>query len=282
MPAPAVMRWAAAPSCATPAVRTMRRRPGGCTAGSTGPAAPRTRTCVAASTGRPPPAEAGAAGKLVLERGLQFVQPGRGGAVARRAPVSSRRQGAPGRDLGRIGDGAALELRKLEEAEAENLEPFADRGEVILPLQRLRIVERPEPGLGILPRLVRHEGDLGGRQTVAEDMVEEEIVQLGGADPLLGRLHAALPVRGDELRRDLGVEDRLEDAVRGLVELAGLDRPADQILDQGLGHAGIDAVMAHLVADAIGGPAQGDLAEVAGADDEAGALVGEAEEIVGP
>ena len=66
------------------------------------------------------------------------------------------------------------------------------------------------------------------------------------------------------------------------VELAGLDRPADQILDQGLGDAGIDPVMAHLVADAVGRPAQRQLGEVAGADDEAAALVGEAEQIVGP
>ena len=39
--------------------------------------------------------------------------------------------------------------------------------------------------------------------------------------------------------------------------------------------------MAHLVADAVGRPAQRDLAKVAGADDEAAALVGEAEQIVG-
>ena len=85
----------------------------------------------------------------------------------------------------------------------------------------------------------------------------------------------------DQLGRDLGVEDRLQDAVGRLVELVRADRPADQILDQRLGHAGIDAIMAHLVADAVGRPAQRDLAKVAGADDEAAVLVGEPEQIVG-
>ena len=38
------------------------------------------------------------------------------------------------------------------------------------------------------------------------------------------------------------------------------DDPADQMLDQRLRHAGIDVVMAHLVADAVGAPAERELA----------------------
>src|SRR5690242_7123628 len=97
------------------------------------------------------PAMAKAAGRSrelsigsVLECGFQFLQPGSGIAVARRAPVAAGAERAAGRDLGRIGDGAALELAELEEAEQEYLQPFADRGQVIFPLQRLGIVDRPE------------------------------------------------------------------------------------------------------------------------------------------
>ena len=43
----------------------------------------------------------------------------------------------------------------------------------------------------------------------------------------------------------------------------------------------VDRVVAHLVADAIGAPAERQLGEVAGAEDEPAALVGEAEEVVG-
>src|SRR5204862_47717 len=133
----------------------------------------------------------------------------------------------------------------------------------------------------ILPRLPGEEGDLRRRQAVAKDVEEEEIVQLVGADPVLGRLNPALLVGGDELWADLGVEDGLEDGVGVVIELARADRPADEILHQRLGHAGIDAVMAHLVADPVGRPAQGNLAQIAGADDEAAMMAGEAEEKVG-
>src|SRR4051812_4034330 len=109
-----------------------------------------------------------------FERRLQLVQPSRGIAVAWCAPVAAGAKRAAGRDLGRIGDGAALVLADLEEAEEEGLQPFADRGEVIVPLQGFRIVERPEPGARVPPRLVRKEGDLGRRLPVTKDVVEEE------------------------------------------------------------------------------------------------------------
>ena len=47
-----------------------------------------------------------------------------------------------------------------------------------------------------------------------------------------------------------------------------------------LGTPGVDGVVRHLVADAVGAPAQRELGQVAGADDEAAAVVGEAEEVV--
>ena len=73
----------------------------------------------------------------------------------------------------------------------------------------------------------------------------------------------------------------VEQLAGAFVELPGGDRPADQVLDQRLGHPGVDGVVAHLVADAVGAPAERQLGEVAGADDEPAVLVGQAEQIVG-
>jgi hypothetical protein len=53
------------------------------------------------------------------------------------------------------------------------------------------------------------------------------------------------------------------------------------VLHEGLGDAGVDAVVRHLVADAIGAPAERQLGQVAGPKDDAAALVGGAEEEVG-
>src|SRR5205085_12525080 len=55
--------------------------------------------------------------------------------------------------------------------------------------------------------------------------------------------------------------------------------PPDQVLDEGLRHAGVDVVVRHLVADAVGAPAQRELGQVARADDDAAAVVREAEEV---
>ena len=69
---------------------------------------------------------------------------------------------------------------------------------------------------------------------------------------------------------------------RGLVAdvAAGCDE-ADQVLDQRLRHRGVDVVVAHLVADAVGAPAQRQFGQVAGADHDAVVVVGEPEQIVG-
>ena len=53
------------------------------------------------------------------------------------------------------------------------------------------------------------------------------------------------------------------------------------MLDQRLRHAGIDVVVRHLVADAVGAPAQRQFRQIAGADDDAVVLVGEPEQVVG-
>ena len=53
------------------------------------------------------------------------------------------------------------------------------------------------------------------------------------------------------------------------------------MLDQRLRHAGIDVVVRHLVADAVGAPAQRQLGQIAGAEHDAVVLVGQAEQVVG-
>ena len=53
------------------------------------------------------------------------------------------------------------------------------------------------------------------------------------------------------------------------------------MLDQRLRHAGIDIVVRHLVADAIGAPAERQFRQIAGAEHEAAVVVGEPEQIVG-
>src|SRR5882672_8277828 len=108
-------------------------------------------------------------GRSFLERRLQLLKPRRRSPVARRAPVAAGAQGAAGGDLGGVGAGAALVLAELEEAQQEDLEPFADRGEVVGALLAFRIVVRPLARLGVAPRAVGEEGDLGRRLARAQD-----------------------------------------------------------------------------------------------------------------
>ena len=65
-------------------------------------------------------------------------------------------------------------------------------------------------------------------------------------------------------------------------QLAALDLPADQVLDERLGDRGVDVVVGHLVAHAVGTPAQGQLGQIAGAEDDRVVEVGQAEQVAGP
>src|SRR3546814_11350742 len=57
------------------------------------------------------------------------------------------------------------------------------------------------------------------------------------------------------------------------IELLCLDCPANEMLDQRLRNAGVDAVMAHMVANAVGAPAEREFREITGAEDAAAVLV---------
>ena len=111
--------------------------------------------------------------------------------------------------------------------------------------------------------------------------MQEEVVQRVRPDPVFRALDRAVRAGGDQFGRDFGVQDRLQHGIGIAVELVGGDAPADQELDQGLGHAGIDRVVTHLVADAVGAPAERQFRKITGADDQPAALVGEAKEVVG-
>ena len=77
------------------------------------------------------------------------------------------------------------------------------------------------------------------------------------------------------------MEDRQENLADAIVKLLGGHHPADQVLHEGLGHARVDSVVAHLVAHAVGAPAQRQLGQVARAQHDAAQMVGQAEQVVG-
>src|SRR3546814_21049616 len=56
---------------------------------------------------------------------------------------------------------------------------------------------------------------------------------------------------------------------------------SSDLLDQRFGHARVDAVMAHLVADAVGAPAEREFGKIAGADHQPLMPVGEPEQVIG-
>src|SRR3546814_8870600 len=84
----------------------------------------------------------------------------------------------------------------------------------------------------------------------------------------------------DLLWRNFGSEYRIERRPGVEIERLCLDCPANEMLDQRLRNAGVDAVMAHMVANAVGAPAEREFREITGAEDEAAVLVRQAEQVI--
>ena len=107
-------------------------------------------------------------------------------------------------------------------------------------------------------------------------------MELIGADQVLGLL-ADLPLDGgQQLRRDRGIQNVLQYVVEGLVLLGVVPgKIPHQVPHQGLGDGAVDGVHAHVVA-VVGAPAQGQLTEVASADDDAAVLIGDVHQHLGP
>ena len=103
-----------------------------------------------------------------------------------------------------------------------------------------------------------------------------EVLQLVRADRAFGLLLA-----GNQLRADVGLEHAAQRPLHVLAELLRLGDPRDQVLDQRLRHARVHVVVRHVVADAVGRPAERELGEIARADDEAALLIGKAKKVAG-
>ena len=129
-----------------------------------------------------------------------------------------------------------------------------------------------------MPGAPGEEGDLRRGHAVAAEVIEIEVLQGVGAHEAF----RGLPGRArHQFGRDFGGQDVFQQGGGRRVHVAGMGHEADQVLDQRLGDPAIGVVVAHLVADAIGAPAQGQFRQVAGADDEAAIVVGQTEQIVG-
>ena len=60
-----------------------------------------------------------------------------------------------------------------------------------------------------------------------------------------------------------------EQAAGAFVKLAGGDDPAQQVLNERLGNAGVDVVVGHMIADAVSRPPQREFAQVASSQNKA-------------
>ena len=179
-------------------------------------------------------------------------QPFRRVGVAGHSPVAAGRE-ADRADLGPVGHARPLVLLAKE--------PREERAHG--PLDQL-----PRVGLGERGVLAQEE-DLLGRIAAAYGVEEDEVVQLVRAEHRLGGLLDLARGRG---RQQLGRDGRLDDREQGFPRrpLGKLvqGRVADQELHQRLGDRAIGVIHAHVVG-IVRRPAQRQLREVAGADDEA-------------
>ena len=185
------------------------------------------------------------------------------------------------RDLRAVGQRRAFELTEGEEPPGEHRQPPPDLGQRIGRPLVGRQARRPVTAIRVVPGVPGQERDLGRPGPVAQDLEQGEVLQRVGADGGLAALHLFAVAGRHQLRGDLGVQHRLQRLADLAVELPGVDHPPDQMLDQGFRHTGVDVVVAHLVADPVGRPPQRQLGEVAGAEHDPAALVGDPEEIVG-
>ena len=202
-------------------------------------------------------------GLLSLFKLVDLVEPEGGHGVARHAPVASGREG-DGADLRAVGQAAALELL-LEEPAEEGAQPVVDGRRVVAVAERL-------PGQEI---------DLRRARTETEEVVEEEVVQLVGADQVFRLLaDVALLVGGDQLRADGRVDNVEQRRLRALVDLVVGD-PFHEIFHQCLGDAAVHAIHRHVVA-VVGRPAERQLREVARTDHEPVRLVRHVHQDLGP
>ena len=132
-----------------------------------------------------------------------------------------------------------------------------------------------------MPGLPGEIGDLGREKAVAGRIEQVEILQGIGPDDALGRLDRAIRAGRHQLRRDLGGEDIGQHSRRLFADVAARRDETDQMLDQRLGDRGVRVVMRHVVADAVGAPAERQFRQIAGADHQPAIVVRQPEQVVG-
>ena len=107
-------------------------------------------------------------------------------------------------------------------------------------------------------------------------------MQLVGAHQVLRPLADLALDGGQQLGGDGGVQNILQHVVEGLVLLGVVPgQVCHQMPHQGLRDRGVDAVHAHVVT-VVGAPAQRQLGEITGTDDDAAGLIGNVHQHLGP
>ena len=78
-------------------------------------------------------------------------------------------------------------------------------------------------------------------------------MQFVRADDLLGALAglARVVIAGHQFGADFRFQHVVQDATDAVAQLTGFGGPADEVADQRLGHAGVDVVVRHVIADAV-------------------------------
>src|SRR5687768_3413562 len=101
----------------------------------------------------------------------ELVQPDRGPSVARRTPVTARRERAARAHLRCVGHRGALELAQLEESLEEHAQPLLDRRQIVLVPSLGRDQLGPGPTVAVAPGAVRQVRDLAGAKAEAGEIV---------------------------------------------------------------------------------------------------------------
>ena len=205
--------------------------------------------------------------RLFVEHAVHFAHPAIDDRVGRHSPVATWRE-ADAAHLWSVGQAAALELLR-EEAPEERVQPVVDKLAGVLALEGVH---------------GQHE-DLLGAEAEAEEIVEEEVVELIGTHQVFRLLcDVALVVGRRQFGRDRCVDDIVEHLVgrasvlgKLLGGLVGVGHEGHEVADERLGNADVDSIHAHVVA-IVGTPSEGQFAEVARADDQSAILVAQVHE----
>ena len=95
-----------------------------------------------------------------------------------------------------------------------------DLAELVGPPRPGRQVGGPGALVDVVPGVPGQEGDLGRPEAQPRQVVQVEVLQGVRADRLLGRLDGAGGAGRDQLGRDLGVQDVVQDRGRVLADVA--------------------------------------------------------------